>query len=34
VQAELAEQLAPLLGPPTPPSFEGLVTALVNELAA
>src|SRR4029450_9851683 len=24
----------PLLGPPTPPSFEGLVTALINELAA
>src|SRR4029453_13919848 len=25
---------APLLGPPTLPSFEGLVTALINELAA
>ena len=29
-----AEQLAPLLGPPPPPAFEGLVTALINELAA
>ena len=28
-----AEQLAPLLGPPFPPAFEGLVTALMNELA-
>ena len=28
-----AEQLAPLLGPPFPPAFEGLVTALINELA-
>jgi LuxR family transcriptional regulator, maltose regulon positive regulatory protein len=26
--------LLPLLGPPAPPSFEGLVTALINELAA
>src|SRR5215218_11120194 len=25
--------VAGLLGPPTPPSFEGLVTALINELA-
>jgi ATP/maltotriose-dependent transcriptional regulator MalT len=30
----VAEQLLPLLGPPAPPSFEGLVTALINELAA
>jgi LuxR family maltose regulon positive regulatory protein len=29
----IAEQLAPLLGPPAPPSFEGLVTALINQLA-
>ena len=28
-----AEQLAPLLGPPPSPTFEGLVTALINELA-
>ncbi|HYA50436.1 MAG TPA: LuxR C-terminal-related transcriptional regulator [Streptosporangiaceae bacterium] len=27
-----AEQLAPLLGPPPPPAFDGLVTALINEL--
>ena len=27
-------RLSPLLGPPAPQSFEGLVTALVNELAA
>ena len=30
----IAEQVAPLLGPPAPPSFEGLVTALINALAA
>ena len=30
----IGERVAPLLGPPTPPSFEGLVTALINELAA
>jgi ATP/maltotriose-dependent transcriptional regulator MalT len=30
----IAEQVAGLLGPSAPPSFEGLVTALVNELAA
>jgi LuxR family transcriptional regulator, maltose regulon positive regulatory protein len=29
-----AKQVAPLLGPPAPRSFEGLVTALINELAA
>jgi LuxR family maltose regulon positive regulatory protein len=28
----LAERVGPLLGPPPPRSFEGLVTALVNEL--
>ena len=30
----IAGRLGPLLGPPAPPSFEGLVTALVNEMAA
>jgi len=30
----IAERAAPLLGPPAPSSFEGLVTALINELAA
>src|SRR6266705_2056549 len=30
----LAERVGPLLGPPPPRSFEGLVTALINELAA
>ena len=30
----LAEQVGPLLGPPAPSSYEGLVTALINELAA
>ena len=30
----IAEQVAPLLGPPAPRSFEGLVTALINQLAA
>ena len=29
----IGERVGPLLGPP-PPSFEGLVTALINELAA
>jgi LuxR family maltose regulon positive regulatory protein len=28
------ERVAPLLGPPAPASFQGLVTALINELAA
>jgi LuxR family transcriptional regulator, maltose regulon positive regulatory protein len=28
------ERLAPLLGPPAPASFQGLVTALINDLAA
>ena len=30
----IGERVGCLLGPPAPPSFEGLVTALVNELAA
>ena len=30
----IAERVTALLGPPAPPSFEGLVTALINELAA
>ncbi|HEY7432992.1 MAG TPA: LuxR C-terminal-related transcriptional regulator [Streptosporangiaceae bacterium] len=30
----IAEQAGPLLGPPSPSSFEGLITALINELAA
>jgi LuxR family transcriptional regulator, maltose regulon positive regulatory protein len=30
----IAERTGPLLGPPAPSSFEGLVTALINELAA
>ena len=30
----IAERVGPLLGPPAPPSFEGLVTALVNEVDA
>ena len=29
----ISAQVGPLLGPPAPPSFDGLVTALVNELA-
>src|SRR5215216_3315752 len=29
----LADRLVPLLGPPAPASFEGLVTALINQLA-
>jgi LuxR family transcriptional regulator, maltose regulon positive regulatory protein len=28
------ERLAPVIGPPAPSSFQGLVTALINELAA
>src|SRR5205823_7926191 len=28
------DRVGPLLGPPAPRSFEGLVTALINELAA
>ena len=34
VRPEIGERAGPLLGPPAPPSFEGLVTALINELAA
>ena len=30
----LAGRVGPLLGPPAPASYEGLVTALINELAA
>jgi LuxR family transcriptional regulator, maltose regulon positive regulatory protein len=30
----LAERVEPLLGPPAPSSYEGLVAALINELAA
>ena len=30
----IAERTGPLLGPPTPQSFGGLATALINELAA
>ena len=30
----IAERVGPLLGPPAPPSFEGLVTTLINDLAA
>jgi LuxR family maltose regulon positive regulatory protein len=30
----IGERVGPLLGPPAPSSFEGLVTALINELAA
>jgi LuxR family maltose regulon positive regulatory protein len=33
-QPGIAGRLGPLLGPPAPHSFEGLVTALINELAA
>jgi len=33
VRPGLAERLVPLLGPPPPASFEGLVTALINEVA-
>ena len=34
VQPGVAELTGPLFGPPAPPSFEGPVAALVNELAA
>jgi len=33
VRPGIGERAGPLLGPPAPPSFEGLVTALINELA-
>jgi len=34
VRPGVGERVGPLLGPPAPASFEGLVTALINELAA
>ena len=34
VRPGITGRVGPLLGPPAPPSFEGLVTALINELAA
>src|ERR671918_2303748 len=34
IRPGIADRVAPLLGPPPPPSFEGLVTALINELVA
>jgi LuxR family maltose regulon positive regulatory protein len=34
VQPGIGERAGPLLGPPAPSSFDGLVTALINELAA
>ena len=34
VRPGTGERVAPLLGPPAPSSFQGLVTALINELAA
>ncbi|HEX9356060.1 MAG TPA: AAA family ATPase, partial [Streptosporangiaceae bacterium] len=34
VRPGTGERVGPLLGPPAPSSFEGLVTALINELAA
>ena len=30
----IGDRVAPLLGPPAPASFQGLVTALINDLAA
>ena len=33
VRPGIGERVAPLLGPPAPQSFDGLVTALINELA-
>ncbi|HEY2521429.1 MAG TPA: LuxR C-terminal-related transcriptional regulator [Streptosporangiaceae bacterium] len=33
VRPGISERLVPLLGPPPPPSFEPLVTALINEVA-
>ena len=33
VRPGIGEQVGPLLGPPAPASFDGLVTALINELA-
>jgi LuxR family maltose regulon positive regulatory protein len=34
VRPGIAQQVLPLLGPPPPSSFEGLVTALINALMA
>jgi LuxR family transcriptional regulator, maltose regulon positive regulatory protein len=34
VRPGVAERVTPLLDPPAPPSFEGLVTAVINRLAA
>src|SRR5216684_752233 len=34
IRSGIAERVGPLIGPPAPPSFEGLVTALINELAS
>lgn len=34
VRPGIAKESGPLIGPPAPPSFDGLVAALVNELAA
>ena len=34
VRPGLAERVGPLLGPPAPASYQGVVTALINELAA
>jgi len=34
VQPGIGERVGPLLGPPPPPSFEPLVTALINEVAS
>src|SRR5262249_799183 len=33
VRPGIADQVGPLLGPPAPPSFEGVITALINPLA-
>ena len=33
VRPGISERMSPLLGPPPPPSFEPLVTALINEIA-
>jgi LuxR family transcriptional regulator, maltose regulon positive regulatory protein len=34
VRPGIAGQVAPLIGPPAPRSFDGVVTALINEIAA
>jgi len=34
VRPGIAQRVLPLLGPPPPSSYQGLVTALINELAA